>query len=114
VERRVATLKAAGYAGIILLDAAVLPGWLDRLRLDALVLVRANPAVRLHRLEVRGLERAEARRRIAAQERLFGEDLRADRSIDNDGTRESLERAAEALWRELVARFGAPGRSKSR
>ncbi len=111
VERLVAALKASGYAGIILLEAAVLPAWLDRLRLEALVLVRATPDVRLHRLEARGLDREEARRRIAAQERLFSEELRADRTIDNDGTRESLERAAEALWRELAARLGAPGRS---
>jgi dephospho-CoA kinase len=111
VKRRVASLKASGYAGIILLDAAVLPAWLDRLRLGALVLVRATPNVRLHRIEARGLNREEARRRIAAQERLLFEDVRADRTIDNNGTRESLERAAEALWRELAARLGVPGRS---
>jgi dephospho-CoA kinase len=111
VERRVAALKASGYAGIILLDAAVLPAWLDRLRLAALVLVRAALDVRLHRLEARGLDREEAQRRIAAQERLFAEELRIDRTIDNDGTRESLEHAAEVLWRELAARLGAPERS---
>lgn len=111
VARRVAALKASGYAGIILLDAAVLPAWLDQLRLAALVLVQATPDVRLRRLEARGLDREEARRRIAAQERLFAEELSADRTMDNDGPRESLERAAEALWRELVARVGAPGRS---
>jgi dephospho-CoA kinase len=111
VERRVAALKASGYVGIILLDAAVLPAWLDRLRLGALVVVRAAPNVRLHRIEARGLNREEARLRIAAQERLFSEDVRADRTIDNNGTRESLKRAAEALWRELAARLGVPERS---
>jgi dephospho-CoA kinase len=111
VERRVAALKASGYTGIILLDAAVLPAWLDRLHLDALVLVRATKDVRLHRLEARGLGREEARRRIAAQERLFSEELGADWTIDNDGTRESLELAAEALWRELATRLGGPERS---
>jgi dephospho-CoA kinase len=113
VERRVAALKASGYAGIILLDAAVLPAWLDRLRLGALVLVRATPDVRLHRLEAHGLDREEARLRIAAQEGLFAEELSADRTIDNNGTRESLEGAAEALWRELAARLGGPERSPS-
>ena len=111
VERRVAALKAAGYAGIILLDAAVLPVWMGRLRPAALVLMRANPDVRLHRIEARGLDREEAGRRIASQERLFSEELSADRTIDNNGTKESLERAAEALWRELAVRLRAPGRS---
>jgi dephospho-CoA kinase len=111
VERQVAALKASGYAGIILLDAAVLPAWLDRLRLDAWVLVRATMDVRLRRLEARGLGREEAERRIAAQERLFSGELGADRIIDNEGTRKSLELAAEALWRDLAARLGAPERS---
>jgi dephospho-CoA kinase len=111
VERRVTALKASGYTGIILLDAAVLPAWLHLLRLGALVLVHASLEVRLQRLEARGLDREEARRRNAVQERLFSEVFTVDRMVDNDGTRESLERAAGALWRELVARFGAPERS---
>jgi dephospho-CoA kinase len=75
--------------------------------------VRATPQRRLSRLEARGLGREEARRRIAAQERLFPEELRADWTIDNNGPRKSLERAAEALWRELAVRLGPPERSPS-
>lgn len=113
VERRVAALKESGYTGIIILDAAVLPAWLDRLRLDALVLVRAAEGARLARIEARGMDRDAARRLVAAQERVFARDLRADRILDNDGTKESLERAAEALWLELAGSNRTPGRRGS-
>jgi dephospho-CoA kinase len=113
VARQVVALKASGYAGIILLDAAVLPEWIDRLRPDAVVMVRATPEARRHRLEARGLGPEDVRRRIAAQEQLFSEGFRADQTIDNNDTTESLDRAAEALWRTLAARFGAPERSSS-
>jgi dephospho-CoA kinase len=110
IERRVAALKDAGYAGIIVLDAAVLPGWLDHLCLDALVLVRAAETVRLNRLEARGMDPVAARRLVAAQEGIFAGDLGADRVLDNDGTKESLERAAEALWLDLAVLGRTPGR----
>ncbi len=110
VERRVGALKAAGEAGIILLDAAVLPAWLERLRLQAVVLVQASPEVRLGRLESHGWDREEARHRMAAQERIFARELPADWTVLNDGSVASLEQSAEALWRELAARSGAPER----
>lgn len=108
VGERVSALKTAGYAGMILLDAAVLPRWLDRLHLAALILVQAAAEVRLSRLVQRGWDLGEARRRIAVQESMFGPDLAADWSIDNSGTTESLEQTAAAVGQELADHFGGP------
>jgi dephospho-CoA kinase len=113
ILQRVADLKGAGYEGMILLDAAVLPRWLGRIPLAALILVTAPMELRLARLVQRGSDPDEARQRIAAQESWFGPDIAADRSIDNSGTMESLEISVEALWRELADRFGRSRRNQS-
>ena len=102
---RVAALKASGYAGIILLDAAVLPAWLDRLRLAA-CWCWCGPSrdVRLHRLWSRGLDPAggaAADRRAGAA---FAAELAADWSIDNDGT----TGIAGARRRDALAGAGRP------
>ncbi len=72
----------------------------------ALVVVAHAPAdVRVERLvTMRGVDRASAERRVAAQatddERL----AIADVVIDTSGTIESTEQQTDALWRQLVAR----------
>ena len=74
-----------------------LTGW------DAIVVVDAPENVRLERLVARGLDRADAERRLAAQasrqERLDA----ADHVIDNSGDLLSLERAVDALWASLTS-----------
>lgn len=70
---------------------------------DAIVVVDAPEDVRLERLVARGLDRADAERRIAAQasrqERLEA----ADHVIDNAGDLMSLERSVDALWTSLTS-----------
>ena len=74
-----------------------LTGW------DAIVVVDAPENVRLERLVARGLDRADAERRLAAQasrqERLDA----ADHVIDNSGDRVSLEHSVDALWTSLTS-----------
>lgn len=102
ILERIAALLAAGYAGIILLDAALLPDWIDALRPDAVVLVRAPVALRLERLGAKGIDRTEAARRVQAQERLDPERERPGWiRVDNDGTPAGLRRAAETTYDRL-------------
>lgn len=115
VSLRVAALKDRGYAGIILVDAALLPAWTDRCALDAIVWVRTCRETRRSRLEAKGVTRGEAERRMAAQDRLFAEPVPAGWLIlDNDGTPQDLEAAAAALGRTLRARFPETGETETR
>jgi dephospho-CoA kinase len=69
-------------------------------RFDLVVLVDAPEQVRRQRLiRDRGLTAAEADRMIAAQIPSEAKRRRADVTIDNDGTREQLERRAAEVWR---------------
>lgn len=77
---------------------------------DAIVLVDASERVRLERLvRERGLAEDEARRMIGAQMPSSEKRRRADYVIENEGTLEDLERAAEEVWRELRRRADASG-----
>lgn len=105
IEARLSALKASGYDGIVLLDAALLLDWLDRFRPSAVVLVVASREVRLERLERRGISRAEAERRMAAQANLeTTDDPRIDWVIDNSGSIAVLKRRAVEFWRAALDR----------
>ncbi|MBZ0269751.1 dephospho-CoA kinase, partial [bacterium] len=69
--------------------------------LDRLLVVAADEAVRLARLEKRGTPQAEARRRIAAQIGDAERNAAADRVIRNDGTPQELEAAVDSFLRDL-------------
>lgn len=108
IARRVAALKESGGAGIILLDAAVLPRWQGRCRTDAVVLVRATQATRRRRLAAKGIEKDEIRRRMEAQAALFPDPPPADwLVVENEGSPEELRVRADLLWAELSTRLGA-------
>lgn len=100
----VAAARAAG-ARIIVADIPLLFEAADPAEFDAVVLVDAPEAVRLHRLvTMRGLPREDAERLIAAQ---LPSDTKRPRSqfvIDNDGDRAQLERRARDVWLALEAR----------
>jgi len=74
---------------------------------ELVVVVEAPRAVRLARLEARGVPRADAERRMAAQ--ASDEDRRAlaTHVIDNSGDRSALERQVDAVWRDLRQRAEA-------
>ena len=103
----VAAARAAG-ARIVVADIPLLFEAADPSEFDAVVLVDAPEAVRLHRLvTMRGLPREDAERLIAAQ---LPSDTKRPRSqfvIDNDGDRAQLERRARDVWLALEARAAA-------
>lgn len=103
----VAAARAAG-ARIIVADIPLLFEAADPAEFDAVVLVDAPEAVRLHRLvTMRGLPREDAERLIAAQ---LPSDTKRPQSqfvIDNDGDRAQLERRARDVWLALEARAAA-------
>lgn len=74
---------------------------------DVVVLVDAPEEVRLERLvRDRGLDPDEARSMIRAQMPAALKRAGADRVIENDGTREELERRAAEAWAWLRSRAG--------
>lgn len=103
----VAAARAAG-ARIIVADIPLLFEASDPAEYDAVVLVDAPEAMRLHRLvTMRGLPREDAERLIATQ---LPSDTKRKRSqfvIDNDGDRVQLERRARDVWLALEARAAA-------
>lgn len=100
----VAAARAAG-ARIIVADIPLLFEAADPAEFDAVVLVDAPEAVRLHRLvTMRGLPREDAERLIAAQLPSQTKRPRSQFVIDNDGDRAQLERRARDVWLALEAR----------
>ncbi len=75
---------------------------------DMVVLVDAPAEVRANRLaRDRGLTAEEIRGVMRSQMPVAGKRGRADVLIRNDGSREELEKAAAAAWREIRRRAGA-------
>jgi dephospho-CoA kinase len=99
----VAAARAAG-ARIIVADIPLLFEAADPAEFDAVILVDAPEAMRLHRLvTMRGLPPEDAERLIAAQ---LPSDTKRPRSqfvIDNDGDRAQLERRTRDVWLALEA-----------
>ncbi len=69
------------------------------------VVVDAPVPVRLERLEARGLPRAQAQQRMAAQADHRAREAAADVLLDNGGTRAQLESAVRALWSDRLLPF---------
>ncbi|MFK8908726.1 dephospho-CoA kinase [Streptomyces sp. YS-3] len=75
---------------------------------DLVVVVDAAPATQLDRLtRLRGMARAEAEARMAAQATREQRLAVADLVIDNDGPLEALEPQVAKVWAELLERAGA-------
>lgn len=108
VLRRRAALESAARARgdpIVVSDIPLLFESADPSLFDAVVLVDAAPAMRKRRLIAeRGLSEEEATSMIASQMPSEPKRARSTWVIDNDGSREELERAAAAVWRALLAR----------
>lgn len=81
---------------------------------DRVIVVDCPDDVRLDRLvRLRGMSEADARARMAAQASRERRLAVADFVVDNSGTPEGLDRAVDALWRELVAAAGLPADADS-
>jgi dephospho-CoA kinase len=74
---------------------------------DVVVVVEADLATRLGRLEERGLPVTKAKARIATQATDQQRRAVADELLRNDGSKDELADQVRALWQRLVAR-GAP------
>jgi dephospho-CoA kinase len=68
---------------------------------DVVVVVRADPEVRVARLVQRGMDAADARARIAAQMPAPEQAALADVILENDGAVGALAERVHALWRDL-------------
>jgi dephospho-CoA kinase len=69
------------------------------------VVVEADPEVRIERLVARGMTAPAARSRIAAQASDAQRRAAADALLDNSGTRDDLRAAVDALWAQRLIPF---------
>jgi dephospho-CoA kinase len=104
LKRKLEGLRAAGYDGVVAVEAALfVEGGDSRRMLDALVAVTCADSARERRLSAQGGDRGRdllRRRRLQLSDEQKAE--QADYVIDNDGTLEDLENEARELWEWLV------------
>jgi dephospho-CoA kinase len=74
---------------------------------DSVIVVEAPRDVRLQRLEARGVDRADAEKRMAAQASDGERRAHATWVLDNSGDEAHLERQIDDLWAELERRRDA-------
>lgn len=108
-HRQLEALAARGFRGLVLFDAPVMIESGNYKNMDCLVVVIADEASQLARLQARdGLERAEAVRRVGSQMPLAEKATLADYVIDNSGdtadTEAQVRRVHQALLEELARR----------
>jgi dephospho-CoA kinase len=96
-------------APVVVIEAIKLLEARSLLRLcDETWVVTASEATQLRRLrEERGMDEAEARRRMAAQSPQAEKVQQADRVINNDGTPAELYAQLDAIWAELTTKLGS-------
>jgi dephospho-CoA kinase len=101
IAAEVARLQARGGADIVLIDAALLLSWKDRMPIDRIVWVRSPAAAAIARLRLRGVSEDEAVSRLASQ--VSEEELQeaADLIASNGGTMEDLGLEAERIWNAI-------------
>jgi len=109
VEEALAAWRREGFDGLAVVDAALLVEAAPPYPLDALLVVTAPRELRLARLAARGVPRAEAERRMAAQIGDEARRARADAVVVNDGTLADLARKVEEALRDVMG--DAPRRS---
>lgn len=104
-QRSADLLEAAPGDAVVVYDMPLLVeqgsdalrGW------DRIVVVDAPDDLRLERVVTRGLDREDARRRLAAQATREERLAVADVILDNSGDLAALESAVDGLWSELTA-----------
>jgi dephospho-CoA kinase len=108
VGERFATLLAEAPPGaVVVYDVPLLVEGNLASGFDVVVVVEADPEIRVRRLAERGMPEADARARMAAQATDEQRRAVADELILNNGSREDLEAAVGALWARLTARAEA-------
>lgn len=102
-RRWVRGMRPAGRTVVVVLpllyEAGLVEEW------SAVVCVSALRRTQLHRLQRRGHDEAEARRRIAAQMPLREKEARADYVIVNEGTMDVLRRQTRTVLQSITERY---------
>jgi dephospho-CoA kinase len=97
-------LRLAGHRGVVVLDAALLLAWGMERSCDAVLAVVAPESEQIARLmKSRGWSEADARAVLSVQRPNEAFAAAADLTLNNDGTKEALERAARAAVVRLMA-----------
>jgi dephospho-CoA kinase len=98
-------IEASPADAVVVCDVALLleSEWARDRPYRAVIVVEGPVDVRLDRLERRGVRRADAEQRMAAQATDDERRAVATYVIDNSGDEDSLRRQVDALWPELVA-----------
>ena len=108
VRRRSAELVAAAPAGAVVVnDVPLLVETGQAASFDVVLVVEADPEIRVARLVQRGLTEDDARARIASQASDEQRRAVADVVLDNSGTPEELAEQVDRFWAERVARATA-------
>ena len=104
VRARAAELAAGAPEGAVVVhDVPLLVETGQADSYDLVLVVRADPEVRVRRLVQRGLREEDARARIAAQATDEQRRAVADVVLDNDGTEQELAAQVDRFWAERVA-----------
>ncbi|MFQ5777117.1 MAG: dephospho-CoA kinase [Terriglobia bacterium] len=102
IEREFDRLEEADPGGIVLLEAALLVETGYHRKLDKLIVTWCSPAQQLDRLtRQKGLSRAQAERRLAAQMPAEEKRRLADYEINCSGSLAATEAQVEKVFREL-------------
>ncbi len=105
IHAAVDRLRADGYRGVVVIDAALMLEWELERECDAVIAVTAAESVQLERLErARGWSEAEARARLDAQRTNQAFAAAADVVLLNEGSADDLRRAARAAVARLATR----------
>jgi len=106
VDRRIAQGIAAEAEGgrVVVVDSPLIVESGRRGAFEVLVVVAAGRATALARLADRGMDPADAERRMAQQAPLEDKLAAADVVVENDGSLEELERRVGELWADLAER----------
>ena len=104
IRQAIAGLRREGFAGVVVVDAALMLDWALERECDAVLAVVAPEPLAVERLmRDRGWSATHAQARLAAQRTPEQYAAAADRVLDNRGSLESLEHAARAAIAELRA-----------
>lgn len=111
LARRLAELAEAGFAGVVIFDAAVIVETGNHRTMDRLVVVVADESVQIARLMGRdGISREEALRKIRSQMPLSEKVKLAHYVIDNSGDRTATEAQVRRVHAALVAEHATRAR----
>ena len=100
-------IAAAAGDAIVIYDVPLLVESNMAAGFEVVVVVEADPEIRVRRLEKRGMSADDARARMAVQATDEQRRAVATELLVNNGSREELEAEVDALWDRLIARSAA-------